>query len=630
MLEPVQLGVSKATTGIVSSLVTSVWDKLKLKYNEIMVPTPEHFIQNTLDCYDKFSKIKCLARGQLIMPLKDIYVPLKLYTGHDRGNVEYVVDRYMPSFFSKKQQVLVVDTAGMGKSTLVKRLFIDIVDTGCGIPIFIELRRLSGSHSIIDEIHEQISFLDKDFSLELLFSFIKDGNFIFILDGYDEISLSEKKAVTTSIQDFINHARKNIFIMTSRQEQALSSFEGFVTFKICPLSKEEAFELLEKYDDETKETSSLLISTLKNTSDFDEFLGNPLLASMLLTAFSFKNEIPNEKHIFYRNVFDAYFNSHDLTKGGAYQHEKHSGLGIESFHKVLRHIGIISLKKEKIEFDKDDFIDTIEQALKLCSEVKCSAGDFFTDIIEVVPLFVQDGIYYRWAHKSLYEYFAAQNIYRDIPYKEKVLISLASDERIEKYYNLLDLYYEIDFATFRRSVIKNLLQRFVKYVEKGNPLTEEIIRRRQCTFSCQEYFVLCNDSASEGVLGEIAGKVHSHSGYNGLIYTLNAEHSLYLFRNMDPFPDERLIGLLASKKHSCVFLEKGEISISHDGFVQDYVYQVNENIESQKIDKSMAERILLLLETLEYHLDYKKSLKELRSIEEDISTVNSFTKELFS
>ena len=181
MLKAAQAGITQATTGIVSGVVLSIWESLKLKYNEIMVPTPEHFLKNTLDSYERFSKIKCLARGQLIMPLKDIYVPLTLCYSKEQTDVSYVADRYDPAFFNEQKQVLIVDTAGMGKSTVVKRLYIDIVESGSGIPIFVELRRLSSTHSIIDEIHSQISFLDKEFSLELLYSFIKafKSHFIF-------------------------------------------------------------------------------------------------------------------------------------------------------------------------------------------------------------------------------------------------------------------------------------------------------------------------------------------------------------------------------------------------------------------------------------------------------------------
>ena len=626
MLKAAQEGITQATTGIVSGVVLSIWESLKLKYNEIMVPTPEHFLKNTLDSYERCAKIKCLARGQLIMPLKDIYVPLTLCYSKEQTDVSYVADRYDPAFFNEQKQVLIVDTAGMGKSTVVKRLYIDIVESGSGIPIFVELRRLSSTHSIIDEIHSQISFLDKEFSLELLYSFIKDGRFIVILDGYDEISFSEKSKVTTALQDFINHAGENVFIMTSRQEQALSSFEGFQTFNIQPLSKDDAFVLLEKYDDDDKETSTLLISTLKKTNSFDEFLGNPLLTSMLLTAFTFKNEIPNQKHIFYRNVFDAFFNRHDLTKGGAYQHEKHSGLGIEAFHRVLRHMGIISLKKERIEFDKDDLIDTIEQALKLCSENSCSAGDFFLDIIEVVPLFVQDGIYYRWAHKSIYEYFAAQNIYRDIPNKEKLLRSMSSDERIDKYYNLLDLYYEIDYSTFRRCVIYDLLSEIVDYIEKGgDPLSLDIIRRRQCTFSCKEYYLIRMDTYSERSFGKVAQKVHEETHLGSLMYTHNSEKTLFLFRKMDDCPRERLVLLLYNKKYPCFANVNHSPSLSSVGLVSNQIYMVDDNPSH---DGENGLTITVLLESLEPFIDYHKAKDELKNIEDDNKTVLAFVEGL--
>lgn len=623
----IQKGIESSTSSLVSKVVLLVWDRLKLSYNKYMVPVPEHFIQYTTDCYERFSKIKCLARSQTIIPLKKLYVPLTIFQPN-RDDTCFRVEKYVQSFFDKYRRMLIVDTAGMGKSTLVKKLFLDIIDEGDSVPLFIELRRLSRDHSVLDEIMSQLSFFDKKIPEDLLYSFIRDGHFTFILDGYDEISLSDKSTVTSDLQDFISHASNNSFIITSRQEVILSSFEGFETFNIKPLTKEEAFILLRNYDDDNKEISDLLISKLKVSNDFDEFLGNPLLTSMLLTAFSFKNEIPRQKHIFYRTVFDAYFNSHDLTKGGAYQHEKHSGLESDSFHKVLRYIGAVCLKEGKIEFLKDEFINIISRALILCPEINCSADDLFMDLIEVVPLFVQDGVFYRWAHKSLFEYFAAQNIYRDMPNKEKVLLSLSSSERIDKYINLLDLYYEIDFTTFRRSIIKNLFQDLVRYIDNNNPNSPLSLRRYQCTFTREEYYFVYSPESKKD-FGRIAQLVHSSSKHNSLYFTNNTWKTLFVFRNGEDNAKEVLIKLLFKKGHSCVF-SRVPTSLSFTGLIPEKVYVLDDN-SNNPLNKGVRESVVTeLIESLDKHIDYQKAKDELLKIEEDIRLTNAFEEELFS
>ena len=617
-------GIEKGTTDVVSRMITSLWDNLRIKFKEIMIPTPEHFVQYTVDCYEKFSKVKCLARNQAVLDLNNIYVPLTLSRRgeNNRSDHTYYADKFDISFFQKHNQFLIVDTAGMGKSTLVKKMFIDIIDNGLGIPIFIELRRLSKTHSLFQEFYDQISFAGTDINQEILYSFIKEGKFIFFLDGYDEIAFSEKKDVTISLQDFITHSRQNIFIMTSRDEQALSSFEGFAVYRINQLTEDESYSLLKKYDDDG-EMSELLISKLKISNDYSEFLGNPLLTSMLLTAFSYKNEVPTQKHVFYRSVFDAYFNSHDLTKGGAYQHEKHSGLGIEEFHRVLRFIGIICLKKGKIEFSKDELIDTIEQAIKLCSDITCSAGDYFTDLLEVVPLFVQDGLFYRWAHKSIYEYFAAQNIYRDIPQKEKILKGLASEERIDDCYNLLDLYYEMDPSSFRRFILKDLFEGVVSFVESNaKQLTDNEIRRWQCFYNHSLYLIRVGRLTSMKRIN-----IHLFHGrhrfmrrfpFGRIMYNCESIQVLFLYR------------LLRSKKHPAAMIFKATNTMSGNDLPRGTEYLLSRDDHYLLDDVNIGDTLLRIMESMGGIIRYDEAKNELSIIQREIKAVDSFTDDLFS
>src|SRR5690606_35611104 len=213
--------------------------------------------------------------------LKDIYLPLTLSSTNDR-KIKHKVDSYPSAICEEYGNILITDTAGMGKSTLMKRIFIDIIDKNIGIPIIVELRRLSKEKTLLDEIQEQLNSLNKDFDSTLLLDLLAEGGFIIILDGYDEISLTDRDFVTSDIQDFISKANNNEYFITSRPEQALLSFGQFQEFRIEPLNKKEAFELLRKYDNQGQ-ISTLLIKKLQETdmSNIQEFLTNPLLVSLL-------------------------------------------------------------------------------------------------------------------------------------------------------------------------------------------------------------------------------------------------------------------------------------------------------------------------------------------------------------
>lgn len=435
------------------------------------------FIAYYKRAYNNYSIINTLAFKERVKKLKDIYIPLTIYPVDNKKEKKLTkVEGYPKELLDKYGRILITDTAGMGKSTLMKRMFLDVIDGQLGIPIFIELRRLNENNDILNEVAIQLGGLNDGFNKEILETLFVDGEFIFFFDGYDEISSSNKAFVTRNIQDFVAKAPNNKYILTSRPEEELACFGEFQEFRIRELKKDESYDLLRKYDISGK-TSRMLISKLKtgNYSMINEFLKNPLLVSLLFAAFDFKQTIPLKKHIFYRQVFDAYFDSHDLSKGDSYVHEKKSNLDLDDFDKVMRKIGYECLRKQKIEFEKDELLKIIDSAKSGFSNLKFASTSLLGDLLKAVPLFCQDGMYYKWVHKSLQEYFAAEFIYKDSKNnQDAILTALYKSKKIDLYINLLDLYYDIDPVGFQKNVTKPILTSYVDYYEKYSLSTDGI------------------------------------------------------------------------------------------------------------------------------------------------------------
>ena len=261
----------------------------------------DHFFENKFQEYLEikyrlYSVINIIAFRNQQRKLIDIYEPLKLRKSGEKKDY-ILINNYVDELLPKFQYVLITDTAGMGKSTIAKFLFIKVIEENKGIPLFIDLRRLNNDYKIQDLIFDELKMIyeevDKNFILDLL----NRGDFIVFLDGYDEISFSAKNRVTTDIQRFIEKAAKNKFLLTSRPEPSLSAFGSFKEFNILPLAEEEAFSLLTKYDNDG-DLSKKLISKLNEPNikrNVSEFLTNPLLVSLLYTAFEYKHKIPLKK-----------------------------------------------------------------------------------------------------------------------------------------------------------------------------------------------------------------------------------------------------------------------------------------------------------------------------------------------
>lgn len=486
-----ELIVAEGTKSLVQNLVKELVvpkmkefaKQCKLKYNEIMLPKEEHFEEYLIRTYDKYSIINTLAIPNSQFQLKDIYVTQTLKKGsqfirtdESDSNGTTKIDQFPTELIKKYKKILIKDTAGMGKSTIMKYMFVDLIDNNIkdvGIPIFIELNRLNKNRTILIEIQDALSSLSKEFDNDILLNFIQKGGFIFFLDGYDEISISDRNDVTCDIQNFISKAgMKNYYILASRDEEGLACFGDFLSFKIQPLSQKEAFELLTKYDiSNQKKISKELIKELKTGKydSIDEYLVNPLLVSLLYSAYNYKAEIPLKKHQFYRQVYDALFNAHKLAQGQK-PHDKRSGLDIDDFNRILRYVGYECLISIGVQFDKDTILNSIIRAKKFCGNLNFSESNFLKDLLTSVPLLVIDGTEYKWAHKSLMEYFAARFIAEDVKEKQDtILTKIYNNEHCYKYINMLDIYYDIDFKGFSKNILLPLLELFVKYHDENHP-----------------------------------------------------------------------------------------------------------------------------------------------------------------
>jgi hypothetical protein len=505
------LGTIKDVATIAAPLTAAIvetWIKPKIvalyKYLKTDKAVFEHslstkFEEYLLRSYERHSFINVIVFQNQQKKLEDIYVPL---TVQDSDNTfRIVIDNYKNKFLPEYKRVIITDTAGMGKSTLLRFLFLSCIKGNKGIPVFIELRKLRSAESVLQYIYSELNPIDAEFDKDFILKLIKEGDFIFFLDGYDEIPFEQRDEVTWSLQDFISKAGNNLFALTSRPESALASFLGFRKFNIQPLKIKESFRLLKRYD-RGGELSREIIKKLDSPllDNIREFLTNPLLVSLLYKSYEYKHIIPFKKHIFYRQVYDALFESHDLTKGGSFIRQKYSKLDSDNFHTVLRALGFITAKMGQIEFDKDSALSLLRKAKEHCAGFAFNEAALLKDLIVTVPLFSNEGNHYKWSHKSFQEYFAAQFICSDAKgTQDNLLRKMAKGTNVTKYLNVLDLCYDIDYKTFRKTIMYDLITNFLNHYSstyKSIPdrqIPPHAIReRRMLTFAAITVFIVRN------------------------------------------------------------------------------------------------------------------------------------------
>lgn len=244
------LGVATAKA-LVEKIATvslkKIFKDLKADYNQHLVPLTKHFEDYLTRVYEQHSVVSTLVLRNSKRRLKDIYVPLTIRE-ENNSEEKVVIDAYPMEFVRKHRRMIIRDTAGMGKTTLVKRLFLSAIDEVSTIPVIVELRRIKQGTTLLDIVYGQIDSLAEEFDHELLLKLIQQGGFAFFFDGYDEIANEQKSVVTEEIKSLVSKAPANTYIITSRPELSLMTFGNFSVFTIQPLTELEAIELLRKYD----------------------------------------------------------------------------------------------------------------------------------------------------------------------------------------------------------------------------------------------------------------------------------------------------------------------------------------------------------------------------------------------
>jgi hypothetical protein len=453
------------------------------------------FEEYLLRTYARLSFMNTIVFGNQQRRIQDLYVPLTVRT-NGPGEKSFEIAGWREDFIPAFKRVVITDTAGMGKSTVLKWLFLCSLGTSKGIPIFVELRTLSSSKPILERIHEELCPIDKPFDKELLLRLLSSGQFIFFLDGFDEVAFEDRRTVTEDIQQFISKAFGNLFVLASRHETALGSFGEFREFSIKPLSKQEAYQLLRRYD-ESNEHAEALIEELEASKyeQLKDLMSNPMLVSLLYKAYSYKPKVPFKKQIFYRQVYDALFDMHDSTKGGAFVRKKHSGLDIEEFHLVMRDLGFVTAKLGKIEYGRDEIGEMIKKVRERNTSVLFPPAALLDDLITTVPLFNREGEHFKWAHKSVQDYFASQFIALDTKGNEETVLQKIYDGgHCRRFENILDLLHDTDNKSFRRVLLARWLKDYIAHHETryrkefpGVPASA-IETRRQLTFGFEVAF----------------------------------------------------------------------------------------------------------------------------------------------
>lgn len=519
------------------------------KWNEFKVKFDIAFVEYTSKSYTKYSKIKTVLYKSEPKNLYTFFEPPYLQFQQTKqiktDNIKDILDI---SHF-----VIIQGIGGIGKSMLMKHLFLNAIRQKEIIPIFLELKEVNilSTWKLDEIIQDKLQEFGYNLEKQYLDFALRSGKFLFLLDGCDEITSEKKAGFLRELESFCNKYEKNYYIVSSRPYSEFIEFQRFTVLESCPFTKKQALSLIRKIEFD-RDVKDKFIDALDRElyKRHRSFASNPLLLNIMLLTFENYAEIPEKLHIFYENAFDTMCFRHDATKAG-FKREWKSGLAFDVFKRVFSEFCILTYKKLKIALPYSELEDTLAKILAHQKLMDTRVGNFIDDLTNAICVLCKDGLFYRFTHRSFQEYFTAIFLSQlaDAQMSEFGLKLIQSDCDRAMFDSVFDMLYDMNPSRFEKNIlfpILNIYDNKCKQKDKYDFYFSELYAKIFFRFTYETGGPICF-SRGMSIERNLIGFVHKYMSryYNKIPFDKEAENEIlnYLVNKTPPLEVRDVISM---------------------------------------------------------------------------------------
>lgn len=492
-----------------SPLISKIANKLKITYNEVKIDLEIPFQAYLTKSYDKYSRIKTIIYGIESKRLYDFFEVPFLEKGSE------LIKPTKTRVLTDISKFLIIEgSGGIGKSTLMKHLFLSELELKDYIPIFIELKDFNEEEHLDLEklLLKKLNQFHNKFQEEYLDYALQSGCFLFLLDGYDELYSENQKEFFKKLNDFCDKYPENHYILSSRpySESEFIEFQRFTVLKAVPFNKEQAISLITKIEYPDEELKNKFIRDLESGlyDRHESFASNPLLLNIMLSTYNDYAEIPQKLHLFYYQAFDTMLSKHDATK--SYRRKMLSDLSSDTFKECFAIFCLLTYQKAKTEFTFPEIEEIFKKFPPRIKNV-LNIGSFIHDLENCLCVLYKEGNRYKFSHRSFQEYFVAYflNIQTDSKMRDYSFRLIESGKFRASADSVFFMLEDMNTLRFNSNILIPLLDKF----EESKSDEEDLF----------EYYILnfpvkieISPSPSDSSLG--LGFIHTQDNFQSFIY----------------------------------------------------------------------------------------------------------------
>lgn len=464
---------------------------------------------------NKVFVFRTLTHGDKNVYLDEIYYPLNI-THSTKGGITIEDEVEL-----ENDATCIIGLAGQGKTTIMRKLFLEELVRRRSIPFFITLRQINDFNNLqVDTLLlEHLNNNGIICTIDDVNELCKKKLVTIYFDGFDEIPPQQRKSALKLLEGA--HSKFNCrTIITSRPDTEITREPGYEIYNVDFLEENDIFEIL-NHKIKNREAKKQLTNILEDKEFLIESIKTPILLDIfIVTSASIKDD-PSSISDYYDGLFTALIYRHDLIKN--LNRKKKSTLSDKELEIIFSLFSFLSLMNNKSDFSKRELIDLFEKCLKI-RQLEELPALIMEDILDGTNIIVRDGYdNFVYIHKSIQEYFSAKCISTmDDISKEHTLKKLA----------------ELNNKTWSESNTNLLLMlsyldsfNFVKYFIFPVLIKEKLLEDKECKALEKKSLEKCIDNWIVGVSikeltcryinptppGELVGKIIAIDSINRIL-----------------------------------------------------------------------------------------------------------------
>lgn len=375
-------------------------------------------------------KIRTIHSSDKDIYLNDIYHALSIINVGSKESIK-IKDGY---YLENDSLNNIIGFAGQGKSTILRKLFIEQLKNGEKIPFFIELSKAEKS-GILKQLESILIDCGIKTTEDKLDNLLSSGRIMLLLDGFDEVSPSNRKQIINEIIS-IHRRHGSQIITTTRPDTEICHEANIINYNVLKLKKTDILAILKRLNSSSSHIDEELIpqinKILSENQRLAEVMNLPILVTLFYICYPLLDKMPRNSVDFYENLFATLYLRHDKVKN--FERHKSSSVSYTKAYEVFCALSFMSLYNEQGSFNELSFYNFVEKAMQVSGldTEKNKPEELASDFVNVTCLIQKDGYdRFVYLHKSVQEYHASEFIKNMNTEKKEKLYEKISGELIK-------------------------------------------------------------------------------------------------------------------------------------------------------------------------------------------------------